>query len=116
MGVQSSGDQHNLVIFLRQQDHTLTQQAAYEQVGREITSRYRAWYRTLATLPQWGETVDAQVQTYVRGLQDMVLCNLNWRCVCITKRHPLHPWASFLTEFLIFPPLQFSKSTVFWEG
>jgi hypothetical protein len=32
----------------------------------------------LAEVPQWGEAVDAQVQTYIRGCQDVVLANLNW--------------------------------------
>lgn len=67
-------------MFLRQKEG-LSQEAAYERIGREITRRYREWYLALAELPQWGEAVDVQVQKYVRALQDLVLSNLNWRYV-----------------------------------
>lgn len=78
MLVQSSGDQHNIIMFLRQKEG-LSQEAAYERIGREITRRYQEWYLALAKLPQWGEAIDVQVQKYVRALQDLVLSNLNWR-------------------------------------
>jgi hypothetical protein len=33
----------------------------------------------MAALPQWGEKIDRQVQTYIQGVQNVVRANLNWR-------------------------------------
>lgn len=57
----------------------MMQQTAYDRVGEEIKRRYRDWYIALAEVPSWREYIDAQVQTYVHALQDVVLANLNWR-------------------------------------
>lgn len=56
-------------------------QQALNHVNSMLTTRYREWYLALAGLPQWGKIVDAQVQRYVQGVQDVVRANLEWRCV-----------------------------------
>ncbi|KAJ9226335.1 hypothetical protein DTO027B5_2890 [Paecilomyces variotii] len=71
-----NGDEHNLIMLLRQQG--LSQEAAYQRLGEEITRRYQEWYVALAELPLWGEEIDTQVQRYVAALQETVLANLNW--------------------------------------
>ncbi|KAL1849095.1 hypothetical protein Plec18170_007754 [Paecilomyces lecythidis] len=73
---QANGDEHNIIMILRQQG--LSQEAAYQRIGEEITQRYREWYVALAELPLWGEEIDTQVQRYVAALQETVLANLNW--------------------------------------
>lgn len=74
---QASGDDHNVIKLLRRQD--LSQEAAYEAAGQAVRDRYRKWYLALAEVPMWGECIDVQVQKYIRGCQDIVLANLNWR-------------------------------------
>lgn len=67
----------NLIkIYLRQ---GFSVQAAFDEAGKLLAACYRDWYLTLADLPSWGEDVDAQVQTYIDGLQNIVLANIHWR-------------------------------------
>lgn len=54
---------------------------AFNHIGNMLVARYRDWYLALAELPSWGEHVDAQVQQYIRGVQNVVTANLNWRYV-----------------------------------
>lgn len=54
-------------------------QAAFDEAGKLLATCYRDWYLALADLPSWGEDVDAQVQTYIEGLQNVVLANIHWR-------------------------------------
>ncbi|KAI2821009.1 hypothetical protein CBS63078_1710 [Aspergillus niger] len=66
----------NLIkIYLRQ---GFSVQAAFDEAGKLLAACYRDWYLTLADLPSWGEDVDAQVQTYIDGLQNTVLANIHW--------------------------------------
>lgn len=44
-----------------------------------LVTRYREWYLALVELPSWGERVDSDVQRYIRGIQNVVQANLNWR-------------------------------------
>lgn len=48
-------------------------------MGALLRARYRTWYVAQSELPQWGEEIDTQVQTYIRACQDVILANLNWR-------------------------------------
>ena len=59
----------------------MSQEEAYAKAGQEVKIRYQSWYLALAELPQWCEETDGQMQKYVRGLQDLLLANLNWRYV-----------------------------------
>ncbi|GLA28673.1 terpenoid synthase [Aspergillus phoenicis ATCC 13157] len=66
----------NLIkIYLRQ---GFSVQAAFDEAGKLLAACYRDWHLTLADLPSWGEDVDAQVQTYIDGLQNTVLANIHW--------------------------------------
>ncbi|CAL00339.1 uncharacterized protein An09g06090 [Aspergillus niger] len=66
----------NLIkIYLRQ---GFSVQAAFDEAGKLLAACYRDWYLTLADLPSWGEDVDAQVQTYIDGLQNTVLADIHW--------------------------------------
>lgn len=71
------GVKHNIVHLFRQEG--LSQQEAYDRVGDLLGRRYRAWYVAHSEIPLLGEAVDVQVQMYVKGCQDVVLGNLNWR-------------------------------------
>lgn len=75
------GVNHNIIHLFRQDG--LSQQQAYDQVDLLIHKAYHAWYVAHSEIPIWGEEVDAQVMLYVKGCQDMVLGNLNWRCVLL---------------------------------
>jgi hypothetical protein len=57
----------------------MSQQEAYNFAGDAVKKRYYEWYVELSKVPRWGEEVDMQVQTYIRGCQGVVLANLNWR-------------------------------------
>ena len=76
---QSLDFNHNIIHLFRQAG--LSQQEAYDQVSQLLNKRYRAWYLSHSDLPLWGEAVDVQVQKYVKGCQDVILGNLNWRYV-----------------------------------
>lgn len=71
------GVNHNIIHLFRQDG--LSQQEAYDRVSDLLTKRYRAWFLAHAAIPIWGEAVDVQVQMYVKGCQDVILGNLNWR-------------------------------------
>ena len=71
------GVNHNIIHLFRQDG--LSQQEAYDKVGDLLNKRYRAWYLAHSEIPLWGEAVDVQVQLYVKGCQDVVLANANWR-------------------------------------
>lgn len=70
---------HNIVHLFR--NDGFSQQEAYNKVGDLLNQRYRRWYIAHSELPLWGEEVDAQVQLYLKGCQDVILGNLNWRLV-----------------------------------
>ncbi len=78
---QASGGNHNLIALCREEG--MTQQEAYNRAGELLKDRYRAWYIAQSELPQWGEEVDVQVQKYIKGCQDTILANMNWRYVPI---------------------------------
>ena len=73
------GVNHNIIHLLRQDG--LSQQQAYDQANLLLHERYRAWYVAHSEIPVWGEEVDAQVVLYLKGCQDQILANLNWRSV-----------------------------------
>lgn len=70
---------HNLVAIYRISG--MPAQQAFHRVNKLLRDCYRDWYLALADLPQWGEKIDAQVQHYIQGVQNVVLANLNWRFV-----------------------------------
>ena len=70
---------HNLVAICR--INGMPAQQAFDHVNQLLKDCYHDWYLALAGLPQWGEQIDAQVQKYIQGVQDVVLANLNWRSV-----------------------------------
>lgn len=57
----------------------MSAQAAFNHIGNMLVTRYREWYLALVELPSWGERVDSDVQRYIRGIQNVVQANLNWR-------------------------------------
>lgn len=74
---QKDGVQHSMVAVCR--DAGMSAQAAYDHMGDLLKERYRDWYLALATLPSWGQQIDAQVQRYIEGVQRVVQANLHWR-------------------------------------
>lgn len=68
---------HNLVAVCR--NSGMTAQAAFDHLGFMLQARYRDWYLALVSLPSWGSEIDAEVQNYIRGIQNVVKANLHWR-------------------------------------
>lgn len=56
-----------------------TAQQSFDKIDELLRIRYREWFLAQADLPQWGEKIDSQVQAYLRGVQNVVVANLNWR-------------------------------------
>ncbi|KAI3034322.1 Initiator tRNA phosphoribosyl transferase family protein [Aspergillus niger] len=73
---EKEGVSHNLVAICRH--NGMPAQVAFNHVGEMLIERYRDWYLALAALPTWGERVDADVQEYIRGVQNVVRANLHW--------------------------------------
>ncbi|GIJ99409.1 terpene cyclase [Aspergillus viridinutans] len=73
---EKEGVTHNVVAICRHSG--MPAQMAFNHIGNMLVARYRDWYLALAELPSWGEHVDAQVQQYIRGVQNVVMANLNW--------------------------------------
>ncbi|PKX98052.1 terpene synthase family protein [Aspergillus novofumigatus IBT 16806] len=73
---EKEGVTHNVVAVCRHSG--MPAQMAFNHIGNMLVARYRDWYLALAELPSWGEHVDAQVQQYIRGVQNVVMANLNW--------------------------------------
>jgi hypothetical protein len=76
-------------------------QAAFEQSGDLLQSRYRDWYRNLAQLPFWEENIDRQVQLYLSGIQNVALANLNWRFVSLRFLYLLQLFPNHMMGFHI---------------
>ena len=74
---QADGLDHNLVAFYGQCG--LSPQEAYDKIDILMKDRCRQWYLAWADVPQWGETIDKQVQKYIHAMQDVVTANLHWR-------------------------------------
>ncbi|KAI4226295.1 MAG: hypothetical protein L6R36_003286 [Xanthoria steineri] len=56
----------------------MTTQEAYDRMAGLLQSCHRDWFLAQADLPLWGETMDRQVQKYIRGMENVVSANLNW--------------------------------------
>jgi len=80
---QAMGVGHNIVHLYRQDGYS--QQEAYDKVDDLLKSRYRQWYISQSELPVWGENIAVQVQQYIKGCQDVILGNLNWRYVLVLQ-------------------------------
>lgn len=57
----------------------MSAQEAFDYLDSKLRTLYREWYLTMADVPQWGEKIDSQVQTYIEGLENSVKANLAWR-------------------------------------
>ncbi|KAL5355212.1 terpene synthase metal binding domain protein [Aspergillus floccosus] len=73
---EKEGVTHNMVAICRHAG--MPAQMAFDHIGEMLVSCYRDWYMALAELPSWGERIDAEVQQYIRGVQNVVMANLNW--------------------------------------
>ncbi|KAI8243934.1 Presilphiperfolan-8-beta-ol synthase [Colletotrichum sp. SAR 10_96] len=70
------GGEHNLILLLRAQG--FSEQEAIDQIGDMILECYRSWYRALAELPVWGESVDKEVLRYIEACRTIALGNLHF--------------------------------------
>ncbi|KAE8381454.1 isoprenoid synthase domain-containing protein [Aspergillus bertholletiae] len=73
---EKEGVVHNLVAICRHAG--MPAQMAFDHIGGMLLSRYHDWYLALADLPSWGESIDSEVQQYIRGVQNVVKANLHW--------------------------------------
>lgn len=65
-------------------------QRAFDHLGAMLAARYRDWYLALADLPTWDEQIDAEVQQYIRAVQNVAMANLNWRYLSLTPSTWIH--------------------------
>lgn len=75
--LQAEGMDQNLVALYGHSG--IPPQEAYDKIDVLLKARYREWYLAQADLPQWGETIDRQVQHYIRAMQDVITANMYWR-------------------------------------
>ncbi|KAG2139215.1 isoprenoid synthase domain-containing protein [Suillus clintonianus] len=74
---QSHRSTHNLVAVLMV-DQGLDLQGAVDYCGWLCNISLQRFEENLAMLPSWGDVVDKQVATYVRGLQSWITGSLHW--------------------------------------
>lgn len=67
---------HNLVALCRL--NGMSAQEAFDVVASMVDERFAAWDETVKVVPSWGEAVNAQVEQYICGIQNMVQANLSW--------------------------------------
>ncbi|KAI0432415.1 isoprenoid synthase domain-containing protein [Xylaria sp. FL1042] len=67
---------HNMIAAARLCG--LTAQEAFDYVGNMLNSRYERWEKAVGEVPCWGEEIDRDVKTYIRGISDVVRANLYW--------------------------------------
>lgn len=68
-------DQNLVALYGRQ---GVPPQEAYDRIDVLLKERYREWYLAQAELPQWGESIDEQLQKYIRAMQDVITANMYW--------------------------------------
>ncbi|KAI0545439.1 isoprenoid synthase domain-containing protein [Xylaria curta] len=67
---------HNMVAVARMSG--LDPQEAFDYIGNMLDSRYERWDKAIETVPNWGESVNQQVDRYIQGVADVVRANLYW--------------------------------------
>ncbi|KAH7911694.1 isoprenoid synthase domain-containing protein [Hygrophoropsis aurantiaca] len=74
---QKRGDTHNMIAVIMQ---TLGYdlQSAVDFVGRLCKASIFRFQTSREQIPSWGPVIDAQVETYVQGLQDWIVGSLHW--------------------------------------
>ena len=92
--IQKETVTHNIVAICRESG--MSAQGSFDHIGKMLTTCYRDWYLALAELPTWGEAVDAHVQGYIRGVQNVVQANLHWRYVHL--KYGLYQGSTFDTN------------------
>ena len=92
------GVNHNIVHLYKR--NGFSQQQAYDKVSDLLNVRYRRWYIAHSEIPLMGEEIDVQVQQYLKGCQDVILGNINWRLVrySVNCFHCTDNSASFKSE------------------
>ncbi|KAG9232758.1 isoprenoid synthase domain-containing protein [Amylocarpus encephaloides] len=73
---RDEGVPHNIIMVFRSQG--CTTQEAYDKAGDMLKDCYRDWYLTQAALPQYGEAMDAEIQRYIKALQNVMTASLHW--------------------------------------
>ncbi len=81
---QSRGDTHNLVAVIMNH-YGIGLQKAINYAGKLCIQCMDKFERDRQQLPSWGNEVDREVETYVRGMQDWMVGSLHWSF--ITKRY-----------------------------
>ncbi|KAH8668900.1 isoprenoid synthase domain-containing protein [Xylariales sp. PMI_506] len=70
------GEKLNLVNVIRAQGYTL--QEALDETGRMVNNCYVRWYKALAELPCYGQTIDREILRYLDGIRNVALGSLIW--------------------------------------
>ncbi|EIW83595.1 terpene synthase [Coniophora puteana RWD-64-598 SS2] len=74
---QVTDDTHNMIPVLMR-ERGLDLQGAVDFVGRLCKGTIERFETERARLPSWGPELDAQVQTYIEGLQNWIVGSLHW--------------------------------------
>ncbi|KAJ2982870.1 hypothetical protein NUW58_g6353 [Xylaria curta] len=53
-------------------------QKAFDDVANLVDVRFKLWDKAVKAMPSWGDDIDAQVQQYIQGIQNIVQANLSW--------------------------------------
>ena len=57
----------------------MSAQQAFDTLNHFLEQRYLQWDETIAKVPLWDRDVEAEVQKYITGIQNVVRANLYWR-------------------------------------
>lgn len=77
MTIQAEGVPHNLITVLRADG--MSTQNAFDLAKEMLHQCYRQWYFAQADLPQFGESIDAEVQKYIIAIRNTMIASLNWQ-------------------------------------
>lgn len=67
----------NVITLYRRQGCSM--QGAFNEAGELLRERHRRWYMALADIPSWGEALDVQMQSFIRGIRNGMKANALWQ-------------------------------------
>lgn len=66
------------IIETSMRDRNLDLQGAIDFAGQLVKERIDLFVATKATLPSWGDKIDADLQTYLRVCEDWMVGGFHW--------------------------------------
>lgn len=84
---EGSDHLYNTVAILRKLQGLSIQEACDLIEVKYLPETFARWESAVNRLPSWGEDLDQQVQLYIKGIKDHVICNANWRFVDLNLQY-----------------------------